>query len=246
MFWILPLLGAAAGALSDKEDPVRGALTGAGIGMTGGAAAGALGAGAAGAGAAAGAGTAAGTTGGLLAAEGAAGAASAAGAGAGTGGLLAEGATLGGSTLGSTGAGFGTSGGLLGTTEGATMLGTGSVSPAAAGVNGSYAGVAAEQAAAPVVDRGTQAGVFDTMNANSGGALDQAGQYGKKGAQAYNTYQQAQPEERPAPVAPPVQNPQLDLSPILNDSSAMQQYTTEDNARRKKLMEMYAQQIRGY
>ena len=49
MFWLLPLAGAIGGALLNKDDPLKGALMGAGIGATGGAAAGALGAGAAGA-----------------------------------------------------------------------------------------------------------------------------------------------------------------------------------------------------
>lgn len=119
MFWMIPLALAAAGAIADKKNPIRGAAIGAGIGLTGGAAAGGLlGAGAAGA---AGAG-AAGAAG--------AGAASTAATGAGAAGLLgdataagyaglgaADAATLGGgasvaggSALGTTGA----TGGLMG------------------------------------------------------------------------------------------------------------------------------------
>ena len=52
MIWWIPLIGAAIGALAYEDDPWTGALIGAGIGMTGGAAAGAAGLGAAGAGAA--------------------------------------------------------------------------------------------------------------------------------------------------------------------------------------------------
>lgn len=81
MIWMLPLLGAAAGALMDKKKPLRGAMLGGLAGMTGGAAAGAGGllGGAASAGAA-GAGAAGAGAGGLL---GGAGASGAAGAGAG-------------------------------------------------------------------------------------------------------------------------------------------------------------------
>lgn len=61
MFWMLPLAGAALGALASKKDPLEGALMGAALGATGGALApagllgGAAGAGAAGAAAAEGA-----------------------------------------------------------------------------------------------------------------------------------------------------------------------------------------------
>lgn len=72
MLWLLPLAGMALGAMSNKENRWKGALTGAALGATGGAAAGAMGAGAAG---------------GLLGGAGAAGTAGAAGS-AGTAGLL--------------------------------------------------------------------------------------------------------------------------------------------------------------
>lgn len=52
MIWWIPLIGAAIGALAYEDDPWTGALIGAGIGMTGGAAAGAAGMGGAAAGAA--------------------------------------------------------------------------------------------------------------------------------------------------------------------------------------------------
>lgn len=96
MFWLLPLAGAALGAMTSKK-PLQGALIGAGLGATGGAAAGGLlGAGAAGAGAAGTAG-AAGGAGGLLGAGGAAGAGAGAGTAAATqmAGLLAPGAASG-------------------------------------------------------------------------------------------------------------------------------------------------------
>lgn len=48
MLWLLPLAGMALGAMSNKENRWKGALTGAALGATGGAAAGAMGAGAAG------------------------------------------------------------------------------------------------------------------------------------------------------------------------------------------------------
>lgn len=59
MFWMLPLALAAAGALADKKNPIRGAALGAGVGMTGGLLAGPAAAGAAGGAAAGAAGTAA-------------------------------------------------------------------------------------------------------------------------------------------------------------------------------------------
>jgi len=83
MFWMIPLAMAAAGAMIDKEKPLRGAALGAAAGMTGGAALGAMGAGAAGAGAAGASGA-----GGLLGAE----AAGAAGSGL-LGGAAGTGAT---------------------------------------------------------------------------------------------------------------------------------------------------------
>lgn len=114
MLWMIPLALAAAGALADKKNPVRGAAIGAGLGLTGGAAAGLLGGAAAG-GAAAGAGAAAAGTSAATGA-GAAGLLGDATA-AGYGGLAAaDAATMGGgasvaggSALGTTGA----SGGLL-------------------------------------------------------------------------------------------------------------------------------------
>lgn len=108
MLWFLPLALAAAGALADKDKPLRGAALGAAAGLTGGATLGAgglLGAGTAGA-----AGTGAATQAGLLAAQeaglgatslgwggattgmqGAMNAALGSGAGASTGGLLSQG-----------------------------------------------------------------------------------------------------------------------------------------------------------
>lgn len=73
MIWWIPLIGAAIGALAYEDDPWTGALIGAGIGMTGGAAAGAAGLG----------GTAAGAAGTAGAGMGASGAGLAAGTGAG-------------------------------------------------------------------------------------------------------------------------------------------------------------------
>lgn len=79
MLWLLPLAGMALGAMSNKENRWKGALTGAALGATGGMAAGAMGAGAAGGGLLGGAGAAG---------AGAAGATAAGTAGATGGGLL--------------------------------------------------------------------------------------------------------------------------------------------------------------
>lgn len=134
MFWMLPLAGAALGALASKDDPLKGAMMGAALGATGGALApaGLLGAGAASAGAA---GTAAAgataatagaaTAGAAAAGAGAAGAAATAGTAAAANPLAAylatgaaEGSTLGSALTGAGGAsgavGQGTTAGLLG------------------------------------------------------------------------------------------------------------------------------------
>lgn len=238
MFWLPLLIGAAGGALADKEDPMRGALIGAGLGATGGAAAGALGAGA---GAGAAGATGAGTTSGLLAAEGA-------GLGtAGTGGLIG-GTGLEGSLIGSGALASGGEAAALGAPSlGGSLVTSGALAPSSGALpfaTGAAGGVAADQAAAPVIDRGTQAGLLDKLNFKSGGTLGNAGEYGKTGMQAYDTYQQAQPPEQ-APTPQPLQSRPLDLTPILNDYSAMQQYTADENERRKQLMQMYANQIGG-
>ena len=94
MFWMLPLAGAALGAMASKKDPLKGALMGAALGATGGAAGGLLGAGAA----AGSAGTAA-TTAGAVAGDAflpAALGASGSGASAGIAGLAPSGYTAGG------------------------------------------------------------------------------------------------------------------------------------------------------
>ncbi len=95
MFWLLPLAGAAIGAMTSKK-PLQGALLGAGLGATGGAAAGGLlGAGAAGAGAAGTAGAAGSAGGGLLGAAGTGAAGAGTTAATQTAGLLAPGAASG-------------------------------------------------------------------------------------------------------------------------------------------------------
>jgi len=80
MFWVLPLAGAALGALADNKKPLRGAAIGAGVGATGGLLGGAAAGGAAAGGAAGGAG--------ISAAPGLAGGAATGGMGA--GGTLGE------------------------------------------------------------------------------------------------------------------------------------------------------------
>lgn len=136
MIWWIPLIGAAIGALAYEDDPWTGALIGAGIGMTGGAAAGAMGAGAVGGGAAAGAAGTAGAGMGLSGAGLAAGTGTGITAGAGMGlsgaGLAAGTGT--GITAGA-GAGFGlAAGGTLGSiaAPAAAGAGYGLLAPAAA------------------------------------------------------------------------------------------------------------------
>lgn len=94
MFWWIPMaIGAAAGAMSNKRDPLKGAAIGAGMGYLGGAAAPMLGAGGAAAGSGAAAGGGAASAGGLLGSG-----TSVAGIGTGTAvpGLTAGGAGMGG------------------------------------------------------------------------------------------------------------------------------------------------------
>lgn len=250
MLWMLPLALAAAGALADKEKPLRGAAIGAGIGLTGGAAAGALGAGAAGAGAA---GTAAGA--------GAAGAGTAgAGIGAGSGLLAAEGAgaagggLLGGSGLSGSlvGSGALTSSGanaaaLGGSNLGGSLLTSGALAPsgAEAAALGAGGGVAAEQAAAPVVDKGSSAGLLDKANFQTGGNYDNIMKTGKNANSVYSQYEQNKPQQ-PVAQPMPLQNKPLDLSPIINDSAAMREYDMSENERRRREMQRYAQFAGGY
>jgi hypothetical protein len=125
MIWWIPLIGAAIGALAYEDDPWTGALIGAGIGMTGGAAAGAAGFGAAGAGAA-------GTAGAGLGASGA-GITATAGTGLGLAGTTGGFGTL--VAPAATGAGYGllgAGGASTAATAGATGFGS-LVAPAAAG-----------------------------------------------------------------------------------------------------------------
>lgn len=124
MFWLLPLAGAAIGAMTSK-DKLKGALLGAGAGAMGGAGAGLLGAGAAGAG----------TAGGLLSAAGGTGAA---------GGLTA--ATGAGTAL--TGATSGAMGLKAGLGAG-TALASSSAAPALTAAAGSGTQLAAASGAAP-------------------------------------------------------------------------------------------------
>ena len=95
MLWMIPLAGAAAGALLNKKDPLKGALIGGALGAGGMAAAPMLGLGAAGAAGASGAASAAGAAGasgaaGAAGASGAAGAAQAAAAPAAEAGLFSQ------------------------------------------------------------------------------------------------------------------------------------------------------------
>lgn len=150
MFWMIPLVGAAAGALMNKKNPLAGAAMGGLAGLTGGAALGAL--------APAAAGTA-GATGGLL------------GAGGATAGI-------GGATQG---AAQGAASGLL-----------------------SGGGIAAEQAAAPIIEKGVSAGLFDTLNVGSGGMLDKGMTMANNAGKAMQTAQMFQQPEKELPPPSPV------------------------------------------
>lgn len=212
---LIPLALAAAGALIDKEKPLRGAALGAAAGFTGGAA---LGAGAAGAGAAGAAGT-----GGLLAAEGAT------AAGAGTGGLLAGESALGAGTLGTGSAQLGTSG-LLGMGSAASgtapeaagaMMGAGSMSPVASTIG---------------AEGGT--GLLGTLNqyAKPAGQVMNAVQQGQQMADA---------NEPPPVQPPQMQNVPLDLSSLLQHSQAMRQYEDTEQQRKRAMLGQWTRNIGG-
>ena len=190
---LMAALGAGAGALTSKRDPLKGALSGGTLGGVGGAFAPGL---LAGAGAVT-AGTA-GTAGGLLGAEGATQA----------GMLAAQEAGLGATgSLGWGGATTGIQGGLNG------MMGA---------------------------DAGMQAG---GLLGQAGGAMDKA----KPVMQAAQMGQEmASANDMPPPPAPMVRNSPPDLNGILQQGYQEQQYIMDDAEKRRRLMQGYAQNMRGY
>lgn len=204
-------------------------------------------------------------TGGLLAAPaaaaaaGGAGAAGAAGAGAaGAGGLLAaEGAGAAAAGSGAAGAG-----GLLGA-EGLAALGAEGAGATALGTEGAAAGMAApemlaaQQAAAPVVDMSTQAGMFDTVNAGTNGLLGRvtdgataAGQYMKPVGQAMSAantakglFGSSQPQMQPAQSQ--MRSTPMNLDGVLQQGQQNQQTSIQDQMRRRQQMQALINQIGG-
>lgn len=157
--FLIPLALAAAGAMIDKEKPLRGALIG-----------GTLGAGGA-------------ALGGASLLGGAAGSAGSAGA-AGSGGLLAGGETA--AMLAAQNAGI----------EGATAL-----TNSALASNGAMYGA---QAAAPIIEQGTQAGLYDMLNAKSSGLLDKGMGVAKNANTAMQTASMFKPKDKGMPQPSPM------------------------------------------
>lgn len=248
---LIPLAMMAAGAFIDKDKPLRGAALGLGAGLTGGAALGAMGA--------AGAGTGAGLLGSTSLGGTMVGSGALAGEGAAAGSLLG-GPSIGGSMVGSgalaeTGAAA-AEGGLLVGGEMAAETGLNSAGYLAPEMGTADVGgmVGAEQAPAELVNMNTQAGIFDTMNAQSNGMLG-------RGMDALNKSQKpltavmtgmnaakmlAGPDQpMQAPQPPQMQSVKMDLSGLLGQGQQQQQYDEQANERRRQMMQMYASRMGG-
>lgn len=223
MTWWIMGAGAAAGALADRKNPLRGAALGATAGYTGGASLGAAGAaGAAGTAGAAGATTAATTAG-------AAGAAGTAGA---TGGLMA------GAGAGAAGAGTaGASGGLLaaeagaaattGGASGGLLAGSGAATTTVAPVTTTVA--PAITPVAPAATTGMGAYAKPAMAAMTGGST--ASSMAGPGEQP----QQAQIQQQPAP----------DLSGLLADQGEIDASRQAEALQRKRQQDEIMQRMMG-
>lgn len=173
MLWLLPLAGAAIGAMSNKQNRWKGALTGAALGATGGAAAGAMGAGAA-------------AGGGLLGGAGAAGAgaAGAGAAGAGTG-LLGASAASGGAAAANPLAAYMTTGAV-----------EGSMLAPALSANAGGAGAVGSGSTAGLLGMGQQAMGYAKPIAQAGQAAQQV-----QGLFGGQQQVQAPPVQQPLPGA---------------------------------------------
>lgn len=132
--------------------------------------------------------------------------------------------------------------GLLGTAaaEGAGTAAAGVGTEAALANSAGYlapemAGMASEQAMAPIIEQGTQAGMMDMLNFQSGGLLDKGMNMAKPAMNAMQTAQQLAPQEQPAPMPEPPtrQNVPLDLSNLLTQSAQMRQFDTEEAMRKR-------------
>lgn len=154
-------------------------------------------------------------------------------------GLLGGGAAAGGATAGiAPGATAATEAGLLGAETGINSMGY--LAP-------EMSGIAAEQAAAPVANMSTQAGMFDKMNYQSGGLLGRTtdtmnklqkplGVAATATTLAKNMMPQDQPMQ-PSPIAPPTASPNLSQLAGQSDQLA-QQRQQQDYEQRKRRQDM--------
>ena len=226
MFWIPILAGAAIGAMSNKDDPLKGALLGAGIGATGGAAAGAAGIGAAGA---------AGTTA----------AGTAAGAGA-SGGLLAGGATEAG-LLAAAPSSTASTAGLLGVPGAST--GAGSQAAMLAAQNEGFGAIGQQMLA-------QSAGTSAPTSVNLMAGLQKAGETASGAMETAKPFMQAaqsaqqingllsSPDAAPPPPMP-IQSQPLDLSGVLNANQQQMAQTFEEDMQRRKSLNDFARYAMG-
>lgn len=174
------------------------------------------------------------------------------GAGLGAGGaalpgLLGGGAAAGGATAGiAPGATAATEAGLLGAETGINSMGY--LAP-------EMSGIAAEQAAAPVANMSTQAGMFDKLNYQTGGLLGQGtdaySKYSKpvgaamKGASmAQDMAGQNQPLPPPPPIVPPTASPALSQIASGNYQNMLAQQ--EQERKRREMHRMRIKRMGGY
>lgn len=164
-------------------------------------------------------------------------------------GLLGGGAAAGttGTAAGAAGTAAGTEAGLLGTETGINSMGY--LAP-------EMTGTVAEQAAAPVVNMNTQAGMFDTMNHQTGGLLGRTtdtmsklqkplGTAATATTLAKNLMPQDQPMQ-PSPIAPPTATGPQGLQQLAGQNDQLnQQRQQSDYEQRKKRQDMITR-MRGY
>jgi hypothetical protein len=135
-----------------------------------------------------------------------------------------------------------------GTTAASGLEGMGFSAPAVTGV---------EQAAAPVIDYSTQAGLGDTLNYNTGGLLGKAADYGNTASQyakpamtAMNAASMAKnmfgSTPQPQMTQPPqMRNIPMNLNGLLQQSGDLQKYDMEEQARKRAQMQAYINSIGG-
>ena len=151
--------------------------------------------------------------------------------GAGTGALFNRKKPLEGALIG---AGLGAAGGAIAPSFG--LLG-----------NTAAGSVAAEQAAAPVVEMGTKAAAADIANAQGVGLLGQVDKIGKPVATALNAANSAKGllSEPPPQMPSPLQHAPLDLSGVLKQNTDLMSFDAQEAARRRALMQQYINNIGG-